>query len=120
MLHPKFRAKVQRLVTEAAYGHSHRMSHPRLARDEDIHTWLTTHEGWVRDGSAIGRAYAFPDFSSALAFVVRVACLAEKKNHHPDIELGWGKVGVRWTTHDSGGITELDLDLAADTDALRS
>ena len=63
---------------------------------------------------------AFPDFASALAFVVRLGCLAEKKDHHPDIELGWGKVRVLWTTHDAGGLTRLDLEMAEAADALKS
>ena len=97
------------------------MSRPTRMDDSELDAWLTDHEGWSRDGpSAVARAYGFSDFSSALAFVVRVACLAEKRNHHPDIELGWGRVKVRWTTHDAAAITRLDIELAAATDALRS
>jgi 4a-hydroxytetrahydrobiopterin dehydratase len=97
------------------------MSRPTQMADRDVDAWLAHHEGWAREGtSAIMRSYTFPDFSSALAFVVRVGCLAEKKDHHPDIELGWGKVQVRWMTHDAGGITRLDVELAAATDVLRS
>jgi 4a-hydroxytetrahydrobiopterin dehydratase len=89
--------------------------------DADVDAWLIEHEGWVREGpGAILRSYKFPDFSSALAFVVQVACLAEKKDHHPDIQLGWGKARILWTTHDAGGITRLDIELASATDALRS
>jgi 4a-hydroxytetrahydrobiopterin dehydratase len=88
--------------------------------DRDVDAWLAHNEGWAREGAGIARAYTFPDFSSALAFVVRVGCLAEKKDHHPDVELGWGKVRVRWMTHDAGGITRLDVELAAATDVLCS
>ncbi len=78
--------------------------------DHDIDAWLAQHGGWTRAGTqAITRVFTFEDFSSALAFVVRLGCLAEKKDHHPDIELGWGKVRVTWTTHDAGGVTRLDL-----------
>jgi len=88
--------------------------------DHGIDAWLAQHEGWERDGTqGIARTYKFPDFSSALAFVVRVGCLAEKQDHHPDIQLGWGKVRVAWTTHDAGGITRLDIELAGATDALK-
>jgi 4a-hydroxytetrahydrobiopterin dehydratase len=89
--------------------------------DRDVDAWLSEHEGWVREGPlAIARAYEFSDFSSALAFVVRVGSLAEKRDHHPDVQLGWGKARIVWTTHDAGGITRLDIELAAATDALRS
>jgi 4a-hydroxytetrahydrobiopterin dehydratase len=46
--------------------------------------------------------------------------IAEKRDHHPDILVGWGRTRVLWTTHDAGGITQLDLDLATATDALAS
>jgi 4a-hydroxytetrahydrobiopterin dehydratase len=84
-----------------------------------VDTWLAAHPGWQRRGAdGIVKPYAFPDFASALAFVVRVACLAEKVDHHPDIELGWGRARVLWSTHDAGGVTELDLSAAAATDAI--
>ena len=87
--------------------------------DHGLDAWLATHEGWQREGSqAIVKEFKFPDFSTALAFVVRIGLLAEKRDHHPDIELGWGKARVRWSTHDAGGITSLDLQLAEMTDSL--
>jgi 4a-hydroxytetrahydrobiopterin dehydratase len=88
--------------------------------DHGLDAWLAQHDGWTREGQAIARTYKFPDFASALAFVVRLGCLAEKKDHHPDIELGWGKVRVLWTTHDAGGLTRLDLEMAEAADALKS
>ncbi|MGO8997956.1 MAG: 4a-hydroxytetrahydrobiopterin dehydratase [Polyangiaceae bacterium] len=91
-----------------------------------IEAFLSAHEGWARGGSgsvpppadSIVRSYTFADFSAALGFVVRVGLAAEKMDHHPDIELGWGKARVRWSTHDAGGVTSLDLQLAEMTDAL--
>jgi 4a-hydroxytetrahydrobiopterin dehydratase len=44
--------------------------------------------------------------------------MAEKKDHHPDVELKWGSVRVTWSTHDAGGVTQLDLDAAQATDAI--
>jgi 4a-hydroxytetrahydrobiopterin dehydratase len=69
---------------------------------------------------ALARTFKFPDFASALAFVVRLGCVAEKRDHHPDVELGWGKARVSWSTHDAGGITQLDLDMAEATTKLAS
>lgn len=58
------------------------------------------------------------DFAAALAFAVRLGMVAEKRDHHPDILIGWGKARVLWSTHDAGGITQLDLDLAERTEEL--
>jgi 4a-hydroxytetrahydrobiopterin dehydratase len=82
-----------------------------------VDAWLASHAGWERVGEGtIARRFTLPDFAAALGFVVRVGCLAERRDHHPDIELGWGKARVAWSTHDAGGITQLDLDAAEETD----
>lgn len=64
------------------------------------------------------RTFSFPDWNSALAFVIRVGVVAEKLQHHPDVELSWGKVVVKLRTHDVDGISELDHELAGQIDAL--
>ena len=64
------------------------------------------------------RAYKFPDFKSALAFVNRVGEVAEEQGHHPDILLGWGKVEITTWTHAVDGLTESDFILAAKIDRL--
>ena len=97
------------------------MARPGKLEHAAVETWLAAHPGWAREtGSSegIARRFTFPDFSAALGFVVRVGLAAEKRDHHPDILLAWGKATVLWTTHDAGGITELDLELAAASDAL--
>lgn len=80
--------------------------------------WLATHPGWVREGDALARDFRFDDFAAALGFTVRVGMVAERRDHHPDITLGWGKARVVWTTHDAKGITALDLALAEATGGL--
>jgi 4a-hydroxytetrahydrobiopterin dehydratase len=73
--------------------------------------------GWARDGSAIVREWTLPDFPAAIAFVNRVAELAEAANHHPDILLhGWNKVRLELSTHSQGGLTEADFALARQID----
>jgi 4a-hydroxytetrahydrobiopterin dehydratase len=94
------------------------MSSREKLTDESIDAFLASHSAWSRDGVELRRTYKFPDFSSALAFVVRVGLAAEKRDHHPDVLLGWGRAEIRWTTHDRGGITALDVDMAEATDRL--
>ena len=64
----------------------------------------------------IEREFKFPDFKSALDFVNRIGEIAEREDHHPDIELSWGRVGVRIWTHKIDGLTESDFILAAKID----
>jgi len=63
------------------------------------------------------REFELESFPAAIAFVSRVAELAERENHHPDIDIRYRKVLVRWTTHSAGGITDRDRDMAARTSA---
>ena len=73
---------------------------------------------WTREGPAITTTVTLKNFAAAMAFVNRVADLAEARNHHPDIAISWNKVTLTLLTHDAGGLTQLDLDLAAAIDAL--
>jgi 4a-hydroxytetrahydrobiopterin dehydratase len=72
---------------------------------------------WQRDGGAIVRVVRRPDFAEAMAAVNQIAALAEAANHHPDIDIRWNTVTLRLTTHDAGGLTDQDLDLAGRIDA---
>lgn len=83
-----------------------------------VDAWLAAHPGWTREGNAIARDFKLEDFGAALGFAVRLGLVAEKRDHHPAILVGWGKARVTWTTHDAGGTSQLDLDLAQATDAL--
>ena len=73
---------------------------------------------WIDSEGALQRTYEFPSFPEAIAFVNRVADLAESENHHPDIAVSYKKVTLRWTTHSAGGITDRDRELAQQTDLL--
>jgi 4a-hydroxytetrahydrobiopterin dehydratase len=95
------------------------MARPLRLDSSVVDAWLAKSGGWQRaHEGAIARTFKFADFAAALAFVVKVGCAAEKRDHHPDVELGWGKAKITWSTHDAGGITQLDLDLAEATNAL--
>jgi 4a-hydroxytetrahydrobiopterin dehydratase len=75
--------------------------------------------GWAREGDAIVREWKLADFAAAIAFVNRVAALAEAADHHPDILLhGWNRVRLELSTHSQGGLTESDFALAREIDGL--
>ena len=69
-------------------------------------------------GHHIRKEFGFPDFISALAFVNRIGALAEEEGHHPDLQLGWGRVVVELHTHKIDGLTVSDFILAARIDEL--
>ena len=74
---------------------------------------------WAREGTLrLRRELEFRNFRDAFGFVARLALLAESEGHHPDIELGWGRVEVTLTTHDAGGVTDNDFKLARMIDEL--
>lgn len=73
---------------------------------------------WKEEANTISKEFTFPDFAQALAFVNKIGALAEQANHHPDIELGWGRVKITLTTHSAGKVTAKDHELAAAIDAL--
>jgi 4a-hydroxytetrahydrobiopterin dehydratase len=94
---------------------------PPLTGDalKQIHQQLVDPARWnIVDEHHLHRAYKFPDFKSALAFVNRVGALAEEQGHHPDILLAWGKVEITIWTHAVDGLTESDFILAAKIDTL--
>lgn len=79
-------------------------------------------DGWRRcrqgDAEAIERRWRFADFRQTMAFVNAVAELAERLDHHPELQFGYGHCRVRWTTHDAGGVTLRDIAAARQVDAL--
>ncbi len=87
--------------------------------DEEIEERLSRAEGWIRDGNFIKRTFEFPSFKKAVEFINRVADLAEKADHHPDLYNVWRKVELKFTTHDEGGLTRRDFRMAAKIDELK-
>jgi 4a-hydroxytetrahydrobiopterin dehydratase len=75
-------------------------------------------EGWVEVDDSLEQTFELPSFPEAIAFVNRVAELAEAEDHHPDVTISYKKVTLRWTTHSEGGITERDRVLAVRSAAL--
>ena len=81
---------------------------------------MDTPNGWTTspDGKALEKSFRFQDFSEAFAFLTRVAMHAEKVDHHPEFTNVWNRVDFRLTTHDAGGITNRDRELAIEIEEL--
>ncbi len=73
---------------------------------------------WINEDENLKKRFAFENFAEALAFVNRVGAIAEKLDHHPDITFGWGYAEFAITTHDTGGLTQNDFDLAREIENL--
>lgn len=88
---------------------------PKRLTDAEAAALLANLDGWSRVAGrdAIERRFQFKDFSEAFGFMTRVALVAERMNHHPEWFNVWNKVEVTLSTHDAGGLTALDVDLAA-------
>jgi 4a-hydroxytetrahydrobiopterin dehydratase len=86
--------------------------------DAEVQAFLREGEGWSQVGDAIHKSFSFPGFRGAIAFVNRVADLANEARHHPDLEIHYNLVLVSLSTHDEGGVTEKDVALAAGIDAV--
>lgn len=87
-------------------------------KGKDLQEKLRSLNDWKIDENAITRELKFRTFSDAFAFMTRVAFEAEKANHHPDWKNSYNKLSISLTSHDSGGVTERDLQLASQIDKL--
>lgn len=92
---------------------------PRLAPAE-IGRRLETLDGWTLDGNSVRKQFVFAGFPEAIAFVDRLAPLAEAADHHPDILISYKRVTLTYSTHSEGGLTEKDFAGAAMADRLAS
>lgn len=98
---------------------AHRNAKTRMASklsDIEIQRALGNRSGWTRRGNAITRTFEFPTFPAAIAFVNRIAEVAEKMNHHPDVDIRYTKITCSLSTHSAGGITQKDFKLAEEID----
>ena len=85
----------------------------RILPDNEIAQHLVSLPGWEHQDGALVQTFAFPGFPQAMEFVNAVAETAEAVQHHPDIDIRYTEVTLRYATHDSGGITQADIDAAA-------
>lgn len=85
----------------------------------EIDKGLSNLSGWNNKEEKLTKRFEFANFSDSLAFVNKAGAIADAADHHPDIRMGWGYAEFDITTHDRGGITEFDFDLAKKIDAIR-
>lgn len=90
----------------------------RILRADELHETLRTLDGWAVTGKFLKKRYEFANFAEAQDFVNRVGALAEAADHHPDVTFGWGYAEIALTTHDRGGVTDVDVSLARRIDGL--
>ena len=88
--------------------------------DDELRDALGRFAGWAADGDELVKRFSFSTFPDGIAFVNRVADVAEDVGHHPDIDIRYTTVTMRLSTHSEGSITARDLDLARRIDALLS
>ncbi len=89
-----------------------------LLSPEEIEELSGRLTGWAVADGALVKGYEFEDYLSGIRFVDALAELAESEDHHPDLEVGYGRVTVRFSTHSEGGLTRKDFRMAEGTDGL--
>lgn len=86
--------------------------------DAEIDAGLQSLDGWSREGNAIRRQLQFGSFREAISFIVRIAFEAEQRDHHPELTNVYNRVTIALSTHDAGGVTEKDFELARAINAI--
>ena len=91
--------------------------------NQTVDIWAQSRTGWCRKDNKAGRpaiekTYCFANYNAAVGFIMQVALVAERCNHHPDIYNHYKRVTVIWSSHAAGGVTQRDIDLAEQTDRL--
>lgn len=104
-------------MASRATGYNSAMSEPKLTEAE-LTEALTELSDWTRSGDTITRTIEAETFPAGIELVRQVAEVAEKANHHPDIDIRWRRVTFALSTHDSGGLTALDVSQAREIDRL--
>jgi 4a-hydroxytetrahydrobiopterin dehydratase len=90
----------------------------KIMEGNELATAVARLKGWAVEGQVLRKRYKFDNFAQSLDLVNRVGALAEAADHHPDITFGWGYADIALTTHDRGGITDVDIALASQIDKI--
>lgn len=95
------------------------MTTPLALAPAQVAAFIAEHPTWTLEGNMLARTFETPAFLEAISFVQHVAKLAEAADHHPDIDIRWRKVTLRFVTHDAGNrVTSLDTRLAKECEQL--
>ncbi len=100
------------IIFTVSSPHNQGMANTMVLNETEINQKIQTLPGWTKEGDAIARTFEFKDFIAAIDFVNKLVAPAEAAGHHPDIAISYNKVSISLTTHDAGGITQKDFDLA--------
>ena len=107
--------------TSAASLRAETCRHRDVALDaSEVASLLGLLPGWTEADGAIGREFGFRDFDDTMAFVNRIAAMANAEDHHPRMEVEYAKCRVLWSTHSAGGLTRNDFICAAKTDGIHA
>ena len=90
----------------------------KVLTEKEIKTYLEFLDDWEFDGNVIKREWIFKDFVEAMDFINMIALMAENHNHHPEIFNVYNRVSLRFNTHDAGGVTEKDINIAKEINKL--
>lgn len=90
----------------------------KVLTEKEIKTYLEFLDDWEFDGNVIKREWIFKDFVEAMDFINMIAVMAENHNHHPEIFNVYNRVSLRFNTHDAGGVTEKDINIAKEINKL--
>ncbi len=88
----------------------------RLLNQSEINEFLNSNKSWILKDNGIERTLSFSNYMAGIEFINKLAIKAEELNHHPDLIVGWCKIQVRFSTHDLGGISTFDLEMAENSD----
>ena len=91
----------------------------KILDEKELSSAVKSLDGWAADGKLLKKRFEFENFADALTFISKVGALAEAADHHPDITFGWGYAEIALTTHDRGGVTDVDISLAEQIAAIR-
>lgn len=105
-------------VSQAGYDAAMAELAYRLLSEAEVAEGLRSLSGWSVEGGQITRTFAFDAYQKGLVFAATVGYLADTLNHHPDLFIGYGKVRVAMNTHDVGGLSPYDLELARRIEAV--
>jgi len=90
----------------------------RTFSEREIKNKLNNMKDWEYSDNVISKSFNFNTYMDSIKFISQLADLAEAKNHHPDMTVGWCKITISYSTHDAGGLTILDFEMAESTDEL--